>query len=270
MAGLTDFHNHLMPGVDDGARDVSFSAGALAAFRREGVRQVITTPHFDAALTKDPERLAVRLGELDAGWAALRDVLAKDPENTGAGAIRLERAVEMMLNVTDPDVSDPRLRLAGTNFVLVEFPMLHLPPVNVSAPIVHLRRAGYTPVVAHPERYRNLESLMTLRELIAAGALLQVNAGSFFGDYGTRAQQWALEIIGEGLASYVCSDYHARGEPGVARVLETFAASGFATQATLLVEVNGARLLAGQVPEPVPPAQTRTAPSAPWWKRLLS
>ena len=269
MAGFTDFHNHLMPAVDDGAKDAGFSAGALVAFRREGVRQVITTPHFDGALTHQPDRLAARLAELDAGWAALRGVLAKDAENVGAGVIRLERAAEVMLNVPDPDLSDARLRLAGTSFALVEYPMLQLPPVNATAPIVHIRHAGYTPVVAHPERYRNLESLRTLRELVAAGAVLQVNAGSFFGDYGSSAQRWALEILGAGLASYVCSDYHARGEPGVARVAQAFAASGYAEQATLLLEVNGARLLEGKMPEPVPPATPREAQAESWWARLL-
>ncbi len=60
----SDFHSHLIPGVDDGARDVELSLAALGAFRREGVRQLITTPHFDGALTQQPERLAARLAEI--------------------------------------------------------------------------------------------------------------------------------------------------------------------------------------------------------------
>ena len=86
-SGYTCFHNHLIPGVDDGARDVDFSAGALAAFRREGVRQVITTPHFDGGLTQQPERFEARLAELDAGWAVLQGIVAQDAERNGSSAM---------------------------------------------------------------------------------------------------------------------------------------------------------------------------------------
>lgn len=266
-ATFTDFHNHLMPGVDDGARGAEFTAGALAAFRHEGVRQVITTPHFDGSLTRQPDRLAARLAELDAGWAALRTTLEADTARFGT-AMRVERGVEVMLNIPDPDLSDARLRLAGTKFVLVEFPMLQLPPVNASMPVRMLRAAGWVPVIAHPERYRNLDSLTPLVEFIEAGAVLQVNAGSIFGDYGSTAQRRALEILAHGLASYVCSDYHARGEPGVSRFVRALGQAGFAQQATLLCATNASRLLTGEAPLPVAPVATAEH-AAPWWRRLL-
>ena len=264
----TDFHSHLIPGVDDGARDTEFSLAGLAAFRREGVRQVITTPHFDGALTQQPEPLAARLAALDAGWETLRGIVAADTEKHGS-AMRVERGVEVMLNVPDPDLSDPRLRLAGTKFVLVEFPMLQLPPANAVVAVQNIRQAGWVPVIAHPERYRNLESLAPLGQFLTAGALLQVNAGSLFGDYGSTAQKWAMDIFTNGLASYVASDYHARGEPGVARFGRALAEAGFANQATLLLSVNPGRLLAGDMPQPVPAMVSQAMSAAPWWKRML-
>lgn len=263
----TDFHNHLIPGVDDGARDVELSLAALSAFRREGVRQLITTPHFDGALTHQPERLAARLAELDTGWELLRTVMAADADKHGI-ELHVGRGAEVMLNVPDPDLSDARLRLGGTQFVLVEFPALQIPPANAATAVRLIRAAGWIPVIAHPERYRNLESVAPLWEFVGAGALLQVNAGSLFGDYGTKAQQRALEIFAEGLASYVCSDYHARGKPGVARFARALSDAGFANQATLLLSVNSARLLSGEVPEPVPP-MVSAAKQVPWWKRML-
>lgn len=264
----TDFHSHLIPGVDDGARDMEYSLAGLAAFRREGVRQAITTPHFDGALTHQPERLAARLAELDAGWEVLRGVVVDDAEKHGS-AMHVDRGVEVMLNVPDPDLSDPRLRLAGTKFVLVEFPMLQLPPANAVVAVQNIRQAGWVPVIAHPERYRNLESLAPLGQFLTAGALLQVNAGSLFGDYGATAQKWAMEIFANGLASYVCSDYHVRGEPGISRFAQSLAGAGFADQATLLLAVNSGRLLAGEMPLPVPAMVSTTQSAAPWWKRML-
>jgi len=65
VRGGTDFHNHLVPGVDDGARDLDESAAALRRFQQQGVTQLITTPHVDASLAERPEALALRLGQLD-------------------------------------------------------------------------------------------------------------------------------------------------------------------------------------------------------------
>jgi protein-tyrosine phosphatase len=266
VAGYTDFHNHLIPGVDDGARDVEFSAGALDAFRRSGVRQMVVTPHFDGSLTHQADRFAARLAELDAGWAALRRVVDEDAGRHGS-PLRVERGAEVMLDVPDPDLSDGRIRLAGTTFVLVEFPGLQLPAVNAAMAIDFLRRGGWRPVVAHPERYRNLESVADLAPLQAAGAAFQVNAGSLLGEYGSTAQRRVAEILGAGLASYACSDYHARGEPATDRAARLLAQSGFAEQAELLFSVNPDRLLRGEPPLPVPPVAARAA--TPWWKRLL-
>lgn len=270
VPGYTDFHNHLMPGVDDGARDAGFSAGALDAFRRAGVRQVVVTPHFDGSLTHQPERVAARLAELDAGWAELRRVVDEDAGRHEL-PMRVERGAEVMLDVPDPTLSDARVRLAGTDFVLVEFPGLQLPAVNAAMAIEFVRRAGWRPVVAHPERYRNLESVAELAVLQAAGAVFQVNAGSLLGEYGSTAQRRVMEILAAGLASYACSDYHARGEPATSRAARVLAESGFTEQAELLLAVNPDRLLRGEPPlpvAPVAPAATRSA-TAPWWKRLL-
>src|SRR6188508_3129518 len=101
----TCFHNHLIPGVDDGAKDAEFSAGALAAYRREGVMQVITTPHFMGSLTRNEEWLAGRLAELDAGWEVLKGIVAADAEKFGS-PMRVERGVEVMLDVPEPILTD--------------------------------------------------------------------------------------------------------------------------------------------------------------------
>ncbi|MBM4194691.1 MAG: hypothetical protein FJ202_09985 [Gemmatimonadetes bacterium] len=251
--GYTDFHNHLIPGVDDGARDEEFSAGALAAFRQQGVYDVITTPHFNGGLTLQPERLAARLAELDAGWEKLERVAAAAAAEhplpalfagSSAPTARVFRGAEVMLNVPDPDLSDARIRLAGTRFVLVEFAGLQVPPVNAVSAFRFIAANGWIPVLAHPERYRNLQSMQQLREFMAAGALLQVNTGSLLGEYGRTAQARILEILGEGLASFACSDYHARGEPSTARFAALLLEAGFAEQATLLLAENPARLRA--------------------------
>jgi protein-tyrosine phosphatase len=268
----TDFHSHLMPGVDDGARDESFSAGALARFRGEGVGQVITTPHFTGSVTLVPEALAARLTELDAGWAALQRVAQVEGAPHG-GALHLSRGAEVMLDIPDPDLSDERLRLAGGPFVLVEFPGLQLPPLNAEYAIVALRQKGWRPVVAHPERYRNLdEGLTTLARFRSSGGWMQLNAGSLMGAYGAHAAACAQRLLARGWADYASSDYHARGEPGVAAFVAQLDAMGASEQAELLTVVNPARLLAGEPPLAVPPVAfgaAKTEQARSLWARLF-
>ncbi len=273
---FTDFHSHLMPGVDDGASTAIDSANALARFRAEGADAIITTPHCRGSLTVDAEQLDARLAELDAGWLTLQQVVADDGVRCGR-ALRVERGVELMLDLPEPDLTDPRLRLAGGPFALVEFPGMRLPPLNAEFPLASIRGAGWFPVVAHPERYRNLDDgLLALQRMRAAGACFQINAGSLFGDYGKSAATLVRAILSAGLADYVASDYHARGEPGVQRFAAALAESGFSEQAELLAVINPARLLAGELPLPVPAVASRESAeeanaqqARPWWARLL-
>lgn len=271
---FTDFHSHLMPGVDDGAQLAADSAFGLAQFRAEGVATIITTPHFKGSLTIDPAQCEARLAELDGGWEALRQIVAEDGLQHGA-TLRVERGVELMLDVPEPDLRDARLRLAGGPFVLVEYPGMRLPPINAEYPMTSIRSGGWIPVLAHPERYRNLDDGLTaIQRIRAAGACLQLNAGSLFGDYGKMAATHARNILTAGFADYVSSDYHTHGAPGIRRFLDALVDSGFAAQAELLTVTNPARLLAGEMPLPVPPlvpsddsAQAQQA--RPWWVRLL-
>ena len=265
---ITDFHNHLVPGVDDGAREPADSSAALERYRAEGVAQIITTPHFSGSLTRDQAKLEARLAELDAGWKLLRAAVETDGVRAG-GALRVERGVEVMLDMPDPDLSDERLRLAGGPFVLVEYPMQRVPPVNAEYALVELKARGWTPVIAHPERYHNLDpTLAELERFRGAGAFLAMNAGSLFGNYGKTAAAHARRMLVAGKADYVASDYHARGEPGMQRFVQAMGEAGFSEQAELLTVINPGRLLAGELPLRVPPMQPKTE-SRSFWKRLF-
>lgn len=259
-----DFHSHLLPAVDDGSQSVEQSIDALRAFAAQGVDVVVTTPHFDASLTRSPVALASRLAEFDAAWDALQSVIALTP-----GLPTLKRGTEVMLDEPDADLSDPRIRLDGSVFVLCEFPSLRL-PTNAEWGIANLISRGWQPVVAHPERYRNQESgLASLRRLREAGALFQANAGSLLGQHGELAERVAWRLLALGWVDYLSSDYHARGAPATARAVELLTESGAGDHAIRLTHENPARLLAGERPLPTEPF-ARTTATAPWWQRLIS
>ena len=255
---LVDFHNHLMPGVDDGAVDETETAAAIEAFLANGIAQFVATPHVDGSLSLRADVLRDRLDELDEGWRRLSAVLQRYP------GISAHRGAEVMLDTPEPDLSDARLRLAGGSFALVEFPFMTIPPMSTRV-IEFLRSAGVVPIIAHPERYVGMNPTSPLpAEWRQAGAHLQVNAGSLTGRYGQGPRVHAFALLERGLVDYMCSDYHARGRPATTSARHLLEELRGGEQAELLFSVNPRRMLNGEPPLPVPPWR----PQRTLWQRL--
>ena len=259
--GWVDIHNHLLPRVDDGAADLEESRAALTLMVADGVHTVAVTPHLSARVTERPEMLREALAQLEAAFEQLSGLVSSE-----FPSVRLARGVELMLDTPGADLSDPRVRLGGSPTVLVEFPGLMI-PMHSAVALHNLRDLGWRPVLAHPERYRNLTGPEIVGEWLALGCQLQVNAGSLLGRYGPRAKLIAESILHAGEAAYVASDYHSRGRFPIGEWAAEMAARGGAEQARLLAEVNPSRLLNGEEPLPVPPLP---APPASTWTRLRS
>lgn len=244
-----DLHNHVIPGVDDGARDAAEAVEGIRALKAQGVDQVVATPHIDGSLTVDAAGLERRLTELDEGWERLTEAVGH-----GLG-VSLGRGAEVKLDVPEVDLSDPRIRLGGSRTVLVEFPFLSVPPRSAEV-LRSIREAGYQPLLAHPERYQGVDpELSVIRSWVDAGAFLQVNAGSFMGRYGSAATDRARRIVASGWSHCVASDFHCRNAPEVRAARHLLSEWHEEEQVTLLFEVNPARLLRGEMPFPVVPAQ---------------
>jgi protein-tyrosine phosphatase len=243
---MIDLHSHLVPGVDDGAATVEESRRAIAAMIKQGVVSVVTTPHIDAELTLSPSNLTARLSQIDTGFSLLRELAREEFPD-----FEIRRGAEIRLDTPRPDFSDARLRLAGTSFVLVEFAGMMVPPRSAEV-LKEIAAAGYRPVVAHPERYltQRIDQVIRWRE---AGALLQVNAGSVLGRYGDRVRTFARQILADGLAEFVASDFHARGEPTLQQFAEVLRSVGAERQLAWLTAENPRLLLDGKEPMAVEP-----------------
>lgn len=257
---MLDFHNHLMPAVDDGAQDLAEARSGLETLRAQGVKEVITTPHFQASLTQRPRELSIYLAAIDRAWDQLQGLaLSEFPE------MRVERGVEVALDIPHAKIEDERLRMAGTSFVLVEFPHMMIPP-NSTLAIRELALTGVTPIVAHPERYSGMSANEDLIESWRdAGARVQVNSGSLLGYYGANPKRLAWMILSHGLADYLSSDYHSRGKCPVADCAALLKERGGEAQHRALTTTNPRRLLLDQQPLPVEPLDVRE-PSL--WRRL--
>jgi len=249
-----DVHSHLVPGVDDGARTLDDALESIERMTRLGVRAIVTTPHFDASLLGGAEGEA-RIEAVEAAFAELKSaVRERFPE------VWLGRGFEIMMDDPDPDLSDPRLRMAETSFVLIEWPSMQVPP-GTDAAVRRLVSRGWRPIVAHPERYRAPEAMVSLGEMWKeAGAYLQVNLGSLLGRYGGRAERRAWELIEAGKADYLASDHHGRPhiELQLDAVVERFDALGAEEQLKMLIRSNPRRVVDDLEPLPVRPVTTAT------------
>ncbi|MBI4540491.1 MAG: hypothetical protein HY704_13400 [Gemmatimonadetes bacterium] len=260
-ASLADIHSHLVPGVDDGASDVEQALAALERLVGLGVTTIVTTPHIQGSLSRNPEALAARLGEVDSAWAAISEAAAELlPE------LEFRRGHEVMLDVPDADFSDERLRLAGTSFALIEWPRFQIPPGTVEV-VSRLRFGGVKPVVAHVERYMGVGGHLDLvAEWRRAGAYLQVNYGAVVGRWGPRVRSVALALLELGWVDYLASDYHGQADVSVylEEARELLEGWGGQEQWRLLAAVNPARILSEEEPIPAQPLHLRRGP----WERL--
>jgi len=259
---VVDLHNHLVPGVDDGARDLPAVLAAVERMVRVGIRKIVTTPHIDASLTLDPTALERRLDEVTRAWERAAEALARAfPE------VDYRRGHEVMLDVPDGDLGDARLRLAGTDYVLVEWPRMRVPP-GTPPVVARLVEQGLRPVVAHPERYAGVGAdLYVVDQWREAGAYLQVNYGSFVGRYGAEARTTAFRFLRRGWIDFLASDFH--GQAGM-RIYKTQAWDilrelGASEQLELLSVTNPARLLRNERPHAVPAVPEERAG---FWSRL--
>src|SRR5688572_2617905 len=258
---MLDFHSHLMPGVDDGANDLEEARTGLQTMQQQGIRTIVTTPHIRASQTVRDDDVTPYLARLDKAFSALLElVLAEFQE------LRLDRGVEMMLDIPNPRLEDSRLRLAGSNFVLVEFPFMNIPPNSTEA-LRHIRIGECVPVIAHPERYGNMSrNIRLLEDWRDAGAWVQVNSGSLVGQYGANARRLAWYILERGWADYLSSDYHSRGRCSVRQAVVELEERGGKEQLQLLTVTNPERMLRSDTPLPVPPLEEV---QLGFWKKLF-
>jgi len=196
---MIDLHCHILPGIDDGAADVSVSLAMARASVDDGVSVVACTPHILPGLyhnTGPQIRQAVK---------DLQDVL--DDENI---PLRLVTGADVHIvpDFVDGLRSGRLLSLADTRYVLVE-PPHHVAPLRLEDLFFNLLVAGYVPILTHPERLTWInERYASIKRLVRAGVWMQITAGSLVGHFGRNAKYWAERMLGEGCVHILATDAH--------------------------------------------------------------
>ncbi len=168
---IIDFHSHILPAFDDGAKDVNMALDMLTLSRNMGVDCVVATSHCYPFSSADVEKFTEKRG---AAYEVLKNAVTDGMPEIRLGAeVHLSTDLSRIKNIK-------KLCIEGTNYLLIEMPVS---PWNerVVECIYKLTLMGIKPVIAHAERNLNQQQDM-LDLLYSFDVLIQINAESF-GDY---------------------------------------------------------------------------------------
>lgn len=194
LSGLTDWHSHVLPGVDDGIKKLSESIEVLRHFDRLGVETLWLTPHIMEDYPNTTESLRHRFEELRNAWD---------------GDVKLKLASENML---DPLFEE---RLAAGDLLPIGENADHLlietsyfsAPMGFDRMIDHIKSEGYFPLLAHPERYTYMDE-KDYTSLKEKDVKMQLNYVSLIGGYGETARKKSIWLLKNGYIDVVGSDVH--------------------------------------------------------------
>jgi len=249
---LIDLHSHVLPGLDDGARDLEQALEIARAAVAAGTATMVATPHLDLLHGVQPDAIAPAV-------AAIQEEL----DRAGIALLVLpgaEVSTERLPELTDADLA--AAALGGGGWLLLECPFTT--PVRLEAAVNDLQQRGFGVLLAHPERSSGLRmDPAQLVRLVEMGALTSVTASSFSGRFGDTVRQFALTLLERGLVHNVASDTHdpTRRPPGVDEGLSAAGRRleiGPADRRYLLSRVPHA-LISGAVPPRPAPAPARRA-----------
>lgn len=195
FCGFTDWHCHVLPGVDDGLQCQADSLAVLQAYEDAGVSDVWLTPHIMEDMPNTTDLLRERFSGLTSAYQ---------------GTVKLHLASENMID----QVLHSRLAVSdllplgddGSN-LLVET-SYYTPPMDFYQILDQIAETGYQPVLAHPERYVYLED-EDYSILKSMGIWFQLNLASLCGRYGKQAHQKALRLLRSGCYELAGTDLHS-------------------------------------------------------------
>ncbi|KGL60308.1 tyrosine-protein phosphatase [Polaribacter sp. Hel1_33_49] len=210
--GFVDMHSHLLPGIDDGAKDLDTSIALIQKMSSYGIKNFITTPHVLGDMYPNtPEIIKSKLNEV-------REALQK----RNITDITIDAAAEYMLDEQFSAILEKdKLLTLKDNYILVEMSYFNA-PINLYEILFEIQLKGYKPVIAHPERYNFYHNdFKHYYKLKTAGCLFQLNLLSLTEHYGKPVQKTTEKLLKENLYDFVGTDAHHEKHLDIVRKVST-------------------------------------------------
>lgn len=205
---MIDIHSHIIPYIDDGAKDLEVSLEMLRIAEREGTKTIFATPHFyKGYFETEYSEVVEKTKELNQ--------MARD---NGINIEILPGQEVFLTKDTPRDYMEGKIgTLNDSRYMLIELPMDRFPEYALDS-IYELGIKGIVPIIAHPERYMyTLKKPSVLNDFIKEGCLFQINSGSLTGLFGKDIKNTAELLVKSGIVSFIGSDAHTTSKrcPGL-------------------------------------------------------
>ena len=195
---LVDLHCHILPGIDDGAKNLDVSMALLNKEIRDGVAGIVFTPHFHY------ERISVEDFAAKRKAAFLK--VAKAARENGL-PLAAKMGAEVYFTTALPSLDLSVLAFAKSNYILIEFPTT-CHPAGIDETLYGVRQRGYTPILAHVERYPFVaEDPTLLYNWVSEGCLAQINASGLLRE--CRTAHCLQKLLDWNLVHLLCTDAHS-------------------------------------------------------------
>lgn len=198
----TDYHCHILPGLDDGAKDIEEALYLSNQLIRWGFKRAICTPHIAFRYRNTPDIIREAYNKLNEALQSNRIAL----EIVASAEYRL--IPETWREV----IANDWLLPWDEKYILLELPIRSKEQLGEIIPLQEIKRIksyGYIPVIAHPERYAYLQD-EEINEFCQAGAILQINYTSLAGKYGENVRKKALELLSLEHENLYGTDLHSK------------------------------------------------------------
>ena len=196
---FVDIHSHLLPGIDDGAKDIEDSIALITKMYSFGIKNFITTPHVLGNVY--PNSTEIIKSKLEEVRVALKERDFNDIKIDAAAEYMMDEQFSARLEKND-------ILTIKDNLILVEMSYFNA-PINLYDILFEIQLKGYKPVLAHPERYNFYHNdYQSYYKLKKAGCLFQLNLLSLTEQYGTGVKKTAEKLLKENLYDFVGTDTH--------------------------------------------------------------
>ncbi len=198
---MIDFHNHILPGVDDGSDSLEMSLSMLRKAEKQGITEIVNTVHiqhpkmYDKKVDHD-----YLLGEVEKLQKSLDEEKINIKIHLSSEVFYLPNLIEVSKN--------PLNTIGNGKYMLIEF-IPGIFPRGYEEEFYKLQSVEITPIVAHPERYKFIQKdLEILKEWIKQGYVIQLDAGSIRGHFGDKIKEIAIKMVEKGYVHLIGSDAH--------------------------------------------------------------
>ena len=192
---MIDFHSHILPNIDDGSSSIEESINILKEAKEAGFTKIISTSHYiEEYYESDEKERTELLKNIEKNYQDIELYLGNEIYIT-------DQMIELVKEGKASTINNSK-------YILFELPM-NTKTMLTKEMIYRIIENGYTPIIAHPERYNYVQGYPEyVEELAEMGAMFQANYGSIIGMYGEKAKKTVKKLLKQDLIQFLGSDVH--------------------------------------------------------------